>query len=666
MKRIIKVWGTILAAFLFLALVAQPVLAEEYTTTTTVTYQRIEYEDGTFGNVNTTNTTRVFTDGNWPEFVEYGGEFEGDDLVAYNETDILTGVRVGPAFENQYRINSSVSIAATNDDARNSVWGDGSEWFDTYDTPEYIQINDTVAMCKIYIKLSSDDIMNGVQEMWYRSPLKWDQYLYNQTSTYNFSTHHSRYRHYLNIYDYNHQLIYAGQPLYNRLDRNYFKINMPLESDETYTFYEYVKTHNDDPINDAIFYFADNQDIADDGHNSSYIFPGGVSALKITNLELGWSLIAQVGIGEAGTEKLLSYAALTNQTPDYSGADDGNDSDHWVWEILTQEWEGTVNDVDSVNITMPFRTTHRTTLRIFLHTMSDGTLNTTGPFYLENITGTISATIPVNDPAAGEPNTYWLQIQIVNVTESNHWWTYTMYPSAGDYHINNAVSFDVTGSEIIGESRVLINHNHFAVYWEIEETEVVVPEVVDKSIRYDTVLLGVGIITVGILAVVTGVLHGNIPLVAVGIGAIVAGAYTFKVGLEGTAPGEAFEGMLNEALKLGKTIFRYAGEILSDPLGAGYGFLFDLWEKVVEVVKVLLEYSTMIFAAIYEIIYFAAFLAVAWMAVKFMTIMKHIAAGNIEGAVKTTLSVESSVRRQTAKRTKFARKPLRKLRRRKK
>lgn len=617
---------------MLMLLTCQPILAEDiYDTQTTVTMYRMKYTDDTYGDVNITTTDNVFD--NW---ITYWNNSASATNWAYNES-VGTGVQIGAVYENEAIVNTTTggSVTCTYDTAYNVVWKDNNSWWRTGVMPRYETVENTVPILKLYMNISNRDIMNGAQEMWYRSPLKWDSSEYNETASY---YDYVKYQHFLNIYDSDGTLVYAGQPWVLEDNRSYFKLNMRFYSDERYQFIEYIRTQDENPLNGIEVYFANYQDIGSDGEMDSYVFPGTPHARKFDDMELSWSMTFVIGIGRAGTEKMLSYASLG----DVSYLDPGDGTDHWMWQIISQAENGTINDVDYVNITIPFRCTERTTVRFNLMIQSGGTTIRQGSYIYENITGVISATIPFTDPDAGEINTYWIRMDIINCSNGS-WVTYMMYPREGAYHINNAVSFDerldTHWPDAFGEARKATAFNHFAMYFEIEEG-VTVHAAEDRAIRWDTVLIGTGVLLAGLFITAFAVPTGNIPLFLLGTGLIIGGAYTIIEGLNGIDPGSSTLGTILSGV--GNGIVQLA-KITYDSLAWISENLWDgiLW--VVEQIKMLgeavLHWGGIIFGAIAEFVYLLAFLAVVWIWAKFLKIMTGIVKGDIDGALATTTQV---------------------------
>jgi len=596
MKRT-KIVFSIFVVGIIMLLAVEPVLALDiYDTETTVTAYRLQYSDDSYGNVNTTYTGNVFD--NWTTYWNNSG--------VYNES-IGNGVRMGAIYESHAVVNTTTGTSVTESVAfygRNTTYGS-----DTYEywTGAYAPYDVYyVPIIQFYVNISNRDIMNGAQEIWYRSPVYYDDTLYES--------------HALNIYDSDGTLVCAEFPKFQYENRSYFKLTFKILSDERYRFKEGLAIVDDNPINTVQLYFANYQDIGSDGETDSYVFPGVSQARKFDDMEFSWSMIFVVGIGLAGTEKLLRLDDIRDVDSDYT------------WEIATQDLNGALNDVDYINVTIPFRCTERTTIRIGLFTFSGGStsypMGTQAYRYIENITGTIHATLPVNDPDAGEPNTYRIVLRIVNITEDDAWCAYTMYPQEGVYHTINSV-------EEVGGDRELVAVNHFAMYVEIEEGTTVEPYS-EACIRWDTVLIGTAVLIAGIFVTSFAILTGNIPLILVGAGLIVGGAYTVYEGVIGLEPGTStlgtiYQGVSDGVVQLGKTIYD------------GFSWVAEnAWNAILYVVEALQIFGSglmFVFETLADLSFFLFALLVLWVYAKFLKIMTGVVKGDIDGALATTQTV---------------------------
>ena len=318
----------------------------------------------------------------------------------------------------------------------------------------YQIVNNVLNVVTFYVNMSSGDIMNGAQEIWYRSPLVWNDNDNQYTA------------HYLNIYDNNNNLVYASpeyeysepKPKFvsdnSSLDgvggtRVYYKLNMNFRSGVRYRFEEYVKIQNNDPINTVKLYMARSQDIANDGETNTFIFKGTPYARRIP-IEASWSAIFVIGIGRAGTEKLVESSSdydLVHQPTIYTQKIYGDSS---------------VLNTGSVTLIFPIRTTMPLNISISFRVWSGSNFqNWVSPAdpnvgVLRNVTGTIIVSLNITDPNASAPNVYQFAFTILNFDVDGEAMTYTMYPEVGSLHM-------------IGYGAPYENYtvNHFAVHIEL-------------------------------------------------------------------------------------------------------------------------------------------------------------------------------------------------------
>lgn len=569
------------------------------------THYRIEYSDGTYGDVEYNTSSNVFDD--------FPSEF---DHSPFYEKQLDSGIKHGAYFENEGVINTSVDVACT---------------YDCYVTNTtalafqqgYAVFEDVVPLLRYYVEFSEEDIMNGAQEMWYRSPIKWDNESFGKhvTGTYGDRTDYF-YHWFLNIYDEDDTLVFAATApeIYN--DRLYTKMIFPFRSNKEYRFEEYVQTIDENPLTEFTMFFAEQQDLASDDNIDTYIYPGTDEARKFAGIEPSWAIIFVTGIGRVGTEKLLSGT-------DYYDEDN-------VYQIITQSVTGvsTINDVMTVNVTIPFRTT--TPLNVSLNlTISDGAGSTwsSGFKAIYGVTGTIRYTFDIdgNDPtpAAGS-NEYWLEMRIYNLT-SGDYCTYVMYPKENTVHQTN-ILYDNPAGGLVG---MLVDSNHFAFHFEIEESATQLSDE-DSSINWAEILVGVVLITSGVLltffvppvgfAFIIGT-STAISLGVVGTLFIIEGAGVWDFGLwEGL--GDLLAGGLLNVLKDLWDGLTWIGRALWDVVADVINTLIDWGEQA-------LYYGGIILNAIAEIIYFVAFLFVIMGWSLFLTIMKYVAKGDMESAWAT-------------------------------
>lgn len=594
----------LVASTILLLLVAYPVVALEiYEYQTSETLVRIRYEDGSYGNIPVNTTDYVFDD--WPQYwvVDIGGN------EVYNES-MTIGVQFGAFFENEAEVRprdlSSVSASYT-------MYTIGPHIPSNIGFG-YVPVTTCVPLIQYYFELSPHDVMNGVQEMWYRSPVKWDDdYQY----------------YYINIWDTETDtLVYAGEygSSYNDRgisfvedERLYFKLNFKLFSANRYRVVEGAYTVDTNPITSVNVFFANNQDIANDDEMDSYIFPGTPQSRKFECLELSWSMACIVGIGHGGTEKLLRLSNIVNSAEDFI-------------EIWSHDMYGSLNDVDYLNVTIPFRFTEPTDIEVRIATYGDASdLSAAGHFsaaiVYNDLTGIFRATIPITDTDPTEPNMYRIRIRVLNISSTDHFMTYTMVPTTGVFHKVGVYN---------GSAYRQIALPHFAMHIEVEEGVTPVAPV-DNSIRWDTVLLGVAAIIVGVLAATVGVFVSptgvGLLLIPIGVGLIIGGAMTVKEGLLGVAPGDTtmanmLRYLVDGAVRIGRTVWEGLNWIAEN--------LWDAMLWVIEQVQVLGAGIMTFLEIAIDFIFFILFMGVVWFWAKFLKVMDGVVAGDMDKALATT------------------------------
>lgn len=614
---------------LFMLLVTQPVWAEEaFEPVTTIRYYTIPYGNGRddnhdgviddFSEADVINGTFNVSRGNtvmetWYENFTYPGPLEN-------------GVMMGAYYDQIFSVNSNDNISIT---PSQSCYITNTTYVVSNFT-NYTSVSDVVNVVTFYVNISSEHIMNGAQEIWYRSPLVWN------------STENDYEKHYLNIYNSDNVLVYASpeddnsepKPKYvvddSALDdsdgnpvggeRVYYKMCMNFRSEERYRFEEYVSIVDDNPINDVQLYMSRGQDIGDDGEDDTYVFKGTGYARRIP-IECSWSTIFTIGIGRAGTEKLIlsneSYSLTYRPT------------------IYTHRFQGdpSINNVGSATFIFPIRTTMPLNISISYRVWSGSDFqNWLSPAdpdtgVIRNATGTLVFDINISDPNATAPNIYQFAFTILNFNVSNHAMTYTMYYEAGTTHL---IDYGV------GSDNCSINH--FATHIEVSNEEAgALPA--EQSHTPDTleILFGIGELFIGFLVtLICPPIHfvlwaygmpSGLDLVFDGINHVVHG----WTGATIDSSNIFREGLMRAYQAIVEGVDAIAGAAAA--LGAW------IYERLLEAMPVVIGILT----AIYEFAWFFAFLIIVWMWARFLTIMKYIAQGNIEKAVTTTASTPSRV-----------------------
>jgi len=495
--------------------------------------------------------------------------------------------------------------------------------------------NDVINVLTFYMNLTPKDVMNGAQEMWYRSPLVWN----DSDNTYE--------KHYLNVYNDDNELVYASQEVdYSSVEpkfaydgseidgvggqRVYYKMNFNFRTQEKYRFEEYVITEDDNPINFVKLYMARGQDIGQDGLTDTYVFKGTDYARKVP-LESSWSAVFTVGIGRSGTEGVVfghsnpevNETIFTNR---FSGSDD-------------------INDVKSATFIFPLRTTQAVHVAISVRCWSGGSASSwsaIGPLNandanINNVTGTIIFSTNITDPDPTEPNEYQLFFTFRNLNENNAV-LYTMYPSTGSTHTVqkwNGISTEETVK-------------HFATHVEVaSESGSALPGAADTSNTpdYTTLLLGIGMVVAGVILTAFVVTSSvGVPLIIAGVA---TGATITFIGSQAIIAGLEGESITEFATNLGDGIIRASLGVIegiSSVAGGLYQFALQGWEFLKDLGNAVVYWSGLVFEAIAEIVWLIAFLAVIWIWSRFLDIMRHITMGQPEKALSSigTTATKSS------------------------
>lgn len=504
----------------------------------------------------------------------------------------------------------------------------------------YSTVDDVLNVATFYVNLSPMDVMNGAQEIWYRSPLVWN----DPDNTYE--------THYLNIYNSDDELVYASptdenanpKPKYANDDsalsgiggqRVYYKLNFNFRTEEKYRFEEYVKTEDDNPINHVKLYMARAQDIGNDGLTKTYVFKGSEYGRKIP-IESGWSAVCTVGIGRAGTEAVL----FSNSSYDYAT--------HRP-KIYTHKFAGdpTVDDTGSATFIFPMRMTTPVNISISFRVWSGSSFqNWVSPAdpdvqIIRNATGTLIFSLNIPDPDTDNPNYYQFSFTILGGFNSDGTDAvmYTMFPSTGSTHL---VDDGFDNYEI----------KHFATHIEVanETTSTLGTETNQQTPDTVEFLIGLGLIIGGlILSVLVVTAPVSIPLM--GAGASVA-VLSFAVGTGLVAHSYTGEGILHFGDWLKDGIIR-AGKGIVEGITTLAGGLWELILQIPEAVKWLgdavMHWGGLILEAVSEIIWLLAFFGVIWIWSRFLEIMGYITQGNPEMAGKTARQTGSSIIKTTRK-----------------
>lgn len=620
---------------LLLLLIIQPVVFAQSTEYETITasWIRIPYGTGTdtdgdgvidnWGELGVEygteemNFTKVLIDGWYDGFTFYGS-------TVLNKRDF--GVQVAGIHEQLWMIESSSNESITPTAACY-----------THNNTETKGVSDVLNVATFYVKLGADTIMTGAQEFWYRSPLAWEDDVYEETA------HVSKPimipEHYLNIYDEDNVLVWAspepsvfeGNPYPRNIadnstdgttfERLYYKITMAMRPGIKYRFEEYVKTIDDNPVNSVKLYMSRFQDIANDGYTDTIIFKQSPYS-RLIPVECSWGALFTIGLGLSGTEK-----------PIYSGP--GGSEKPIISTTTPIVGTDAIGDVDSIRIIIPLRTTKALEIDVRVTVETTAGSWTSGWKNYEDIVGTAILDFEITDPGPAVKNEYTFEIRIENFnTGAGHALTYVMYEAPGVFHIveNN------------GGQENSVEYCFFAPLIEIEEYAAAPGGEEHIGSTDPNFLVGSLLQLLGGLLIAAALFIPGLNAIVMASG-VVLGTVTFFTGLYIAFPEETvafLDAIRSGLLRVGRIIYEGINEIT--------GGLLDVLVQVVETVVNLgswvLHNAGLILLAIVDIIYFITAFIVWWLTAKFLSIMTSIRRGDIEKAGRTIVQVESVVRRR--------------------
>jgi len=625
---------------LFILLIAQPVLAEDtYDYVYSVSYSELPYgngqdddgdgvidnieeEDVVFGDFDINETAPLIDGWNSTFNTEYAVE---EDLRG-------NGIAVCPYYDQLWDIESSdnSSVNPTANICYEYNW-----YMDNHDAiDDYALVTDKMLPAvRFYMNLSAEDIMNGAQEVWYRSPLAYDttQMDGHVLNIWNTQTGDLIWCNLVNegVWD-------ANDNPYIRKDnstvgnasgyhRVYYRLNLNLRTGVRYRVEEYVSMIGDNPTNSIALYMAAFQDVADDGEQATYIFFNTSNARKIPQ-ECAWSILCKFGIGPIGTE--LPIRAT-------------NGSDHITLNSQPIQGTNAINDVKSVEILVPMRCSENMgTVDITLYVLSGGDTDDFSPSDFTNQGGSLMCTFNITDPDPDEINYYELTIDWEtfdypdNVAEDAYA-TVVMYPSAGD-----CIVLDESGENTD------LQPYFFALHWEISEssTNINIPyqAKTDDSFNWlglAVILLGVALIiiapSVGLILMHAGLISSMSIGVGASIGTLALGAYTAVRGFEIMTGHNYINNFLQWAGSGIVRVFSGFIEGVAKIVGGIVKAVVQVIQTIVHYGELLFHYASIILMVIIEMIYLAAFLFVLVMWSLFLTMMRCILHGDFEGAWRT-------------------------------
>lgn len=663
MKRKNKVMFTATAIFILFCVMIQPaVIADEvYAMEYEVSYYEIPYgngidddgdgvidnieeEDVEYGEVNLSDLRSNIYQWNDTFQTEHG---------EWNLTD--TGIAIAAVHDQVWNIESSSNASIAPEE--NICYKFDYNAQDQYEhghggLQEYVTVSEKmIPAVKFNVEFKPSDVMNGASMTWYRSPIAYDPDEFEG--------------HVLNIYRVSDdELIWANlnasydvgfvgipyEPDYPKFkadnsttgvmsgyERIYYRLNVPLQSGVEYRFEEFLKVKDDVPQNSMKLYMAPGQDIADDENQRTYIF-SDTSNARMIPCESSWSILFKVGRGMAGTEIAIPTTSH--------------------FDVMSDVKKGGMNNVQSVRVIIPFRTTALLDdVNVDLHVMSGGeTIKSDPPTDIDAVGGTVIFDFNIDDPDTGEINYYQLEINFDpqggegTATDSDTIYL-NLYPSDGDgVVIANYGLFD--GEDLFFSNQALQCDI-------IESGDVLVTETSATTTEVNWVAVGLILIGavlmivapyVGYSVMTAGVISSTTLSIAAGV---IAGGTTFTVGAylasQGFRIGEGgnFQSFFEWA---GSGIARISTGIMDGInvlVGGLINAIIEVAKALVYIAEQIVYYASIIFEAVAEFIWLLAFLVVIWVWSRFLEIMKQITLGNPEGALRSIATTATTATRAT-------------------
>jgi len=546
---------------------------------------------------------------------------------------IKKGVVVGGSWEELWRVTCSDNVSIPQSQTCYQI--------DTIGVPQYETESNVVNLVTFYINIPPSKVMNGASEFYYRSPLKWDDTVYDETGD-------AEPEHWLNIYDEDNNIVWASDRNHHNLplgptgywtaildgsgyERIYYKINMNFKSEMKYRFEEYVKLQNPgDSITTVDVFMARFQDIGADEEKDTYNFWGTAHPRKI-GTECGWSAIFTIGKGLAGGEKII-----------FGNEDNGDMS------ICPQPVYGSptgMNNTASIRIVFPLRTTKPLNISVYYYIESGGSHSTNSWMYdgdspsAKGVTGTLIFDLNITDPNHTAPNIYYFKFVITNLDEgydgapaTMQAMTFYMYPSSNSTNDITTITNDSGVCEI----------NAFSSHVEVALEKAAVGGGGGKGPNLLTCLFGIAFFIAGFILVATGIgaiigipfIFGAITvstatavaIVGTGVAAAAIGSYFTYHGLSGHSIGETLNAMANDALRVLDTALDAWCDVISKVMDA----LMFVYELLVNVMGTIMNYLALIAEIIWNVMWFVAFVVVVYCWNWILVLFKLIAKGDIE------------------------------------
>ena len=629
-----------------------PIVYADVIEETNVTTIRIAYgngiddnHDGVIDDLNESDVqygdididTEESTFDEWPSVISH--RING---VWYNKT-LEQGVKMGAVFESEGKIfptNTSISPGY-------ECWATQPmtplEGDDTWENTSYsygtdIATREILPIMKYYITLSPGDVMNGVQELWHRSPIKWDDNIFHETRETDDNGNVITYpEHFINIYrvtnlldpDNNTQELVFANSLNNKghvvvNNRIYTHINAYLTSNVTYAVYEYVGMKNNDPLINFTMYFAPYQDICNDDITTTIVFPNTTQEQSLADrygntIEPSYGIQCIIGIGRVGSEKLVML------------------EENQETRIFTQSIPGLIpilpanGSINSLQVIIPMRMTTPLNMNLTLWIKSGEDVTTAYSDPLEGITGTIIYTFNFTDPNITQQNFYKIRINISKTgKDDTNYCTYLMSPNIEHSHWILKNFTDITGGYAMENTFPC----GFGVHVEITELETGNNE--DESIVWLDWLIGINLIVIGAfmdvflwpVSIITFMTYGQ-----------TIGTYFITQGLSYIDSDELkiFWNNVLDGLARFRTVIIDGLEWVGEKL---WNIALTVVETLIHVGEEIAYYGGLILEGIASIIYFAIFIFSCLMFAYFYRILWAI--GNLDWALLTVTGKEAT------------------------
>lgn len=251
------------------------------------------------------------------------------------------------------------------------------------------------------VELNASEVMNGVSQFYWRSPIKWDSNLYTKHALVireNATGRIVSSNWYPNpVNSKNYVAMLDG-------DRLYYRVTAHLASLVEYQVTEYVVTAGSPAIflNDIEVYLAIQSDVGQDNHVSWRLFPGSASERLVLE-EPAWSARFVAGTGSGG----IFHAVRT----------DASNLTH-IQFVADRVAQNRSQYPELLRFVMPVKTSYPLNVTIRVTASDDGTLNGgSGVVNIVNATSTIIEDIKidgVNFTTNGSTRKYSLTVEFTN------------------------------------------------------------------------------------------------------------------------------------------------------------------------------------------------------------------------------------------------------------